>query len=122
MKSQSCLSCESPKHTWCYYYAKAELAYQKGDWNQVIDLINEAISLKYEPEDPFEWLTFIEAQAFIGNINDAEKLSAEVFAQDKRIRAGLVSIMETGTGSKSPREARQPAHVTEVLSEFQCAR
>jgi hypothetical protein len=110
-----------PEHTWCYYYAKAELAYQKGDWNQVIDLINEATSLRYEPEDPFEWLTFIEAQALIGNIDEAEKLSTEVFAQDKRIRQGLCQVWKR-VQTQTPARSETTARVTEVLSTFQCAR
>ena len=110
-----------PEHTWCYYYAKAELAYQKGDWNQVFDLIHEATALRYEPEDPFEWLAFIEAQAFIGNIGDAEKLSTEVFAQDKRIRQGLCQVWKR-VQNKSPARSETVARVTEVLSYFQCAR
>jgi hypothetical protein len=109
------------EHTWCYYYAKAELAYQKGDWNQVIDLISEATALRYEPEDPFEWLTYIEAQAFIGNIGEAEKLSTEVFAQDKRIRQGLCQIWKR-VQHKSAARIETAARVTEVLSYFQCAR
>jgi len=111
---------QEPKHTWCYYYARAELAYQKGDWNQVVDLINEAISLKYEPEDPFEWLTFIEAQAFIGNIDDAEKRSTEVFAQDKRIRPGLCQLWKR-VHNESPARS-ESALVIQILSEYQCVR
>src|SRR5215207_4451924 len=60
-----------PARTWCYYFAKAELAYQQGDWEHVIALIDEADSRGYEPEDPFEWLSFIEAQAFTGNVERA---------------------------------------------------
>jgi len=110
-----------PEHTWCYYYAKAELAYQKGAWNQVIDLINEATSFRYEPEDPFEWLTFIEAQALIGNIDEAEKLSTKVFAQDKRIRPGLCQVWKR-VQTQTPARSETTARVTEVLSTFQCAR
>jgi hypothetical protein len=66
-----------PRHTWCYYYAKAELAYQMGAWNDVIDLINEATLLGYEPEDPFEWLTFW--PGITGNIDEADKLSCYSF-------------------------------------------
>jgi len=109
-----------PEHTWCYYYAKAELAYQKGDWNHVIDLIDKATLLGYEPEDPFEWLTFIEAQAFMGNIEDAEKRSAEVFAQDQRIRQGLCQLWKR-VQDQSPARS-ETARVTQILSEFQCAR
>jgi hypothetical protein len=110
-----------PKPTWCYYYAKAELAYQIGDWNQVIDLINEATLLGYEPEDPFEWLTFIEAQAFTGNIDEAEKLSTKVFAQDKRIREGLCQLWKR-VQDERPAQSETDARMVEILSEFQCAR
>jgi hypothetical protein len=109
-----------PGHTWCYHYAKAELAYQKGDWNHVIDLIDKATLLGYEPEDPLEWLTLIEAQAFMGNIEDAEKRSAEVFAQDQRIRQGLCQLW-TRVQDQSPARS-EAARVTQILSEFQCAR
>jgi len=111
---------QEPKHTWCYYYAKAELAYQKGDWNQVINLINEATSLGYQPEDPFEWLTFIEAQALIGNLDDAEKLSTEVFAQEKRIRQGLCQLWKR-VQDERPARSETEARLSEVLAEFQCA-
>jgi hypothetical protein len=110
-----------PKHTWCYYYAKAELAYQMGDWNDVIDLINEATQLGYEPEDSFEWLTFIEVQAFTGNIDDAEKLSTEVLAQDKRIRQGLCQLWKR-VQDERPARSETVARVNEVLAEFRCAR
>jgi hypothetical protein len=43
----------------------------------VIALIDEARSLGYEPEDPLEWLTYIEAQALTGNIETAEKVSPD---------------------------------------------
>jgi len=111
---------QEPKHTWCYYYARAELARQKGDWNQVLDLINKATLLSYQPEDPFEWLTFIEAQAFIGNIDDAQTLSTEVFAQDKRIRQGLCQLWKrVHNQGPSPSES---ARVIQILSEYQCVR
>ena len=110
-----------PDHTWCYYYAKAELARQKGDWNQVSDLINKAISLGYQPEDRFEWLTYIEAQAVLGDINTAEKLSSKILAEEKDIRAGLCELwkrvqLQVDEGSESGTRANQ------LLSDFRCAR
>jgi hypothetical protein len=110
-----------PEHTWCYYYAKAELAYQRGDWNEVINLMKEAISLGYNPEDPFEWLAFIEAQALTGNIEAAGQLSMDVFARDKRIREGLCQVWKRVQTQSSARSEIE-AGVTEILSEFQCTR
>ena len=110
-----------PEHTWCYYFAKAELARQEGDWNRVIDLMDEASSLGYAPEDPFEWLTYIEAQIRMGNIEAAERQSNDLLKQDNGIRKGLCEIWKrvqpqvqvTNTGATD---------VNQILSDFQCAR
>ena len=108
-----------PEHTWCYYFAKAELARQQGDWHQVIALLNEAISLGYEPEDPFEWLTYIEAQAFAGDIETAQELSSDAFKQDNRIRKGLCELWKRIEIANV--ENQDSAGIHQMLSEFQCA-
>ena len=109
-----------PEHTWCYYFAKAELARQQGDWQQVIDLTKEARSLGYGPADAFEWLTYIEAQALTGNIEAAEKLSAEAFKQDNSIRKGLCEVW--GRVQVQNQEGIETeTRLDQVLSDFQCA-
>lgn len=112
---------EEPEHTWCYYYAKAELAYQQRDWNQVTALIEKAISLGYAPEDPFEWLTYIEAQALTGDLEAARERSLEALARDKRIRPGLCQLWQR-VQDQSPAGSEMTSRLTEVVSEFQCAR
>ena len=110
-----------PDHRWCYYYARAELARQKEDWHQVNDLINEALSLGFQPEDPFEWLTYIEAKGMIGEIEAAEQLSADAFAQDKGIRDGLCMVwkrIQLQVDAASEVETR----VSQLLSEYRCTR
>ena len=110
-----------PGHTWCYYYAKAELARQKGDWLQVNDLIDEAIALGYGPEDPFEWLGYIEAKSMIGEYEVAEKLSSDVFVEDKGIRDGLCLIwkrIQIQVDSGSEAETR----LNQLLIDYRCAR
>ena len=106
-----------PARTWCYYFAKAELAYQQGDWEHVIALIDEADSRGYEPEDPFEWLSYIEAQAFTGNIENAENVSNDVFKQDNGIRKGLCEVWKR---VKAQGHAGEEMHVNQILSAFQC--
>jgi hypothetical protein len=109
-----------PEHQWCYYFAKAELAYQQKDWKKVIDLIDQAKSLGYRPEDPFEWLTYIEAQALTGYIQTAENFSNAAFKQDDGIRKGLCEVwkrVETQSHTGSQDETR----VKQILSDFQCA-
>jgi hypothetical protein len=108
-----------PEHQWCYYFAKAELAYQQHDWKKVIDLINNAKSLGYKPEDPFEWLAYIEAQALTGNIEAAEKLSNEAFKQDNGVRRGLCEVWKR-VQIQSPSENEDITRVNQILSDFQC--
>jgi hypothetical protein len=109
-----------PKHTWCYYFAKADLAYQQNNLRKVIELIDEARSLGYKPEDPFEWLTYIEAQALTGNMEAAEKLSNEVFKQDNGIRRGLCEVWKR-VQAQSHAGNEDEGQVNQILSDFQCA-
>jgi hypothetical protein len=80
-----------PKHEWCYYFTKAELAQQISDYAKVVSLGNEAISLGYQPTDQNEWLVFIKAYALTNNFETAEKISTAALAEDVRIRRGLCS-------------------------------
>ena len=108
------------KHTWCYYYTKAELARQQKDWKQAMQLFNEATSLGYRASDPFELLVFIETNAMTGDINAAEKLSKEAMREDKGIRKGLCQTWKRVQIDRSAQSADN-SQVDRILAEFQCA-
>lgn len=110
-----------PEHTWCYYFAKAELARQQGDWNQVIQLIDQARSLGYEPEDPLEWLTYIEAQALTGNVEAAEKLSNDILKQNNGIQRGLCEVWKR-IQATGPTGSETETRLNQILIDFACAR
>ena len=55
-----------PSHKWCYYYQKASLARQVGDWESVIKLQEKALEDGYYPEDSIEWMTLLEAYTHLG--------------------------------------------------------
>ena len=59
------------KDTWCYFYQKADLARQLGDWDRVLRLWNEAQGKSYRPDNGFEYIPFIEAHAHLGTWEDA---------------------------------------------------
>lgn len=52
-----------PEHGWCYYYQKASLARQRGDWDEVLRLGDEAMAKGLSPSEVSEWLPFYEAYA-----------------------------------------------------------
>ena len=67
-----------PEWGWCYYYEKATLAYQLGDWNKVLDLGKEAESLGLSAGDPVEWMPFIQAAAHLFDRKTVFKLAPKV--------------------------------------------
>lgn len=66
-----------PAHGWCYFYQKAALARQRGDWSMAAQLGDEAISQGVYPSDQVEWMPFIQAYAVVGNKDRVEQLSAQ---------------------------------------------
>jgi hypothetical protein len=108
-----------PEHSWCYYYAKAELAYQQQDWKQVIELIDEATSSGYSPEDPFEWLPYIEAQALTGNIRAAREVSSMTLEEEPSIRKGLCQVW-TRVQAEGAAQSEREESMQHVLEALQC--
>lgn len=66
-----------PDHDWCYFYQKAELARQRGDWEAVSALGIETASQNLIPADPIEWTPFLQAYAFLGETEKVEYLAAQ---------------------------------------------
>lgn len=70
-----------PVHGWCYYYQKADLARQQGDWQSAAAFGDQAFGLQDYPNDPAERFPFIEAYAHVGRWEDAleqTRLAADV--------------------------------------------
>jgi hypothetical protein len=85
-----------PEHGWCYYFEKAELARQSGDWNKVANLADQAlpISPKMTEANVLEWIPFIEAYARTARWAEAEELSVEVYKIHPKMRRMLCSLWE----------------------------
>ncbi len=106
-----------PKHEWCYYFTKAELAQQMGDYPKVVLLGNEAVSLGYQPTDQNEWLVFIKAHALTGNLQTAETISLAAIEKDVRVRRGICSSWRQVL-ERSLIERKN--EIERVLSNFEC--
>jgi hypothetical protein len=109
---------KEPSHTWCYYYEKAELARQVGDWESVALLGDEAREQGYIPGDALEWLPFIEAYAIAGNDQAARELSILAYHDDSRPRKGLCYTWQR---IRSDEEGQIEQLASEMLEKFECA-
>ncbi|NJC95855.1 MAG: hypothetical protein C3F07_14980 [Anaerolineales bacterium] len=81
-----------PPHGWCYYYQKADLARQRGEWDEVINIGGQAFGQGFEPGDLIEWMPFLQAYAAHGEAGRLNEL-APVIARDPYIASQACQIL-----------------------------
>lgn len=70
-----------PEHDWCFYYQKADLARQRGDWEEVARLGAEAEKLGLHPNDQIELMPFLQAYAFLEDQKQVKGISTRINTQ-----------------------------------------
>lgn len=75
-----------PAHAWCYYYEKAQLARQSGEWRAAVSLGEQARELGFRPKKAIEWLPFVDAYVKDNNLASALSLTRDAYTQDPRIQ------------------------------------
>jgi len=94
-----------PPRGWCYYYQKADLARQHGDWESIVGLGNEAQEQGLVPLDAIEWIPFLEAYATMDDIDRLTEL-APVIAANPYIALQACQILGAASDlSEQVREA-----------------
>ena len=110
---------KEPPHAWCYYFEKAELARQIGDWQTVVNLGNKARAQGFSPGDALEWLPFIEGYVITGDYQSAREISTLAYQDDSRPRKGLCytwkRIKADGHGQEKIEQLSN-----EMLDAFEC--
>jgi hypothetical protein len=101
-----------PPHGWCYYFEKADLARQQGDWVQVARLGDEAFAQGDYPNDPAERLVFIEGYAHTAQWEKSINLTNEANAITPLMKPVLCKLwqrIERDMGSDTIRGDILPA-------------
>ncbi len=83
-----------PDHDWCYFYQKASLARQTGDWKTILELYDTAQNNGLHPVDRSEYFPFIEAMVNSGNMDKAKILDQEMVQEDKALTASFCSSLQ----------------------------
>ena len=81
-----------PAHTWCYYFEKADLAAQYGDWFAISGLWNEANQGRLRAANGIELLPFISASARLGNWQQARSITAQAQSLPDRSTSVLCDL------------------------------
>jgi len=70
-----------PAHAWCYYFEKAELYAQTGDWQAVVQMADQALKLTkhFTDKNVSELIPFVIGYAHSGNWEKAVQLSLDAY-------------------------------------------
>ncbi len=82
-----------PERGWCYAYQRADLARQRGDWDSVTTLLAEALDKGYYPNDPLEWIPFMQAYAAQGDVDKMRDMT-KLILLDKYLRSQVCNSMK----------------------------
>lgn len=112
-----------PGHGWCYFFQKADLARQVGDWEAVASLGDQARSQGYSMENsqsntPQEWIPFIEGYARTGRWQDSQAITHSALAGDPKMSIRLCDAWNTILKDIPAAENQQEAQ--EILSGLGC--
>lgn len=110
-----------PAHGWCYYYQRAELARQQGDWTRIVELGERAFAMNDYPNDPVERFPFIEAYAHLGNWQRALELS-RVSAQVTPLIHPAMCRLWQRIERDTPVSTEKENALAQAFQELQCAR
>lgn len=110
-----------PSHGWCYYFEKADLARQQGDWEAVAALGEIAFDIDDYPNDPSERIPFIEGYAHVDDWEQAIELT--------RISHNVTPLMKPGfcrlwqrIAADTPSSSEKETALQVVNNELGCER
>jgi len=109
-----------PAHMWCYYFERAGLAAQRGDWNQVAELGDQAFRLEDHPNDPVERFVYIEGYAHTGAWDRALGLSNESYRVSRRFVGPLLCRLWDRIAAAPDSSPERAQVVSKVKSMFAC--
>lgn len=98
----------APQESWCYYFEKADLSRQIGDWTGVAAYGDVAFALDDSPNHASERTPFIEGYAHVGDWTRAVELSAEMVAINPLTRPMLCRLwarIEREAGASTEKNA-----------------
>jgi hypothetical protein len=65
------------RDSWCYYYQRADLARQMNRWTEIITIWDDAEQAGHHPGNGFEYIPFIQANAYNGDWDAAQRLTKQ---------------------------------------------
>jgi hypothetical protein len=79
----------APEKTWCYYFEKADLARQFGDYSLITELGDKALKYELFPRSASEWLPFLEGYSWMGEWDKVDFILNEISSSKGNFKSGM---------------------------------
>jgi hypothetical protein len=109
-----------PAHGWCYYFERADLARQVGDWEQVADLADRALKLDDYPNDPLERFVFVEGYAHAGEWEKALEQAQISYQVSKSFVGPLLCRLWERIEREVPASSQKVGYLAQTKTLFVC--
>ena len=109
----------APEPSWCFYFEKADLARQQGDWQQVVTIGDVAFKLDDSPNHASERTPFIQGYAFTNQWDRAVELTVETITINKFMEPMLCSIWNDIYNNTEPSKERENA-IADINERLNC--
>jgi hypothetical protein len=87
-----------PAHGWCYYYQKASLARQSGNWEEIGKLYDQVRKLNLDTDDKSEMIPFLEGLVNSGRVEEARALFQNEIKGNAKMRLPLCDSLSQDPG------------------------
>ena len=87
-----------PAHGWCYYYQKASLARQSGNWEEIGELYDQVRKLNLDTDDKSEMIPFLEGLINSGRVEEARALFQNEIKGNAKMRLPLCDSLSQDPG------------------------
>lgn len=82
-----------PERGWCYFFQKADLARQAGDWQKLVAIADEVRARGLEPADASEWMPFVEGYTRQDRYGDAKEIVHLAYESMPALRPVLCTFL-----------------------------
>lgn len=106
-----------PEHDWCYFFEKVDLARQFGNWDEIVNLGNQAFEQGKVARVPTEWLPFFEAYLRSNQTKEVERIIS-MMMQDEPERYKKSICFTLNRISQDP--SVNPDFVSQYLQKYSC--
>jgi hypothetical protein len=109
-----------PAHDFCYYFEKADLARQLGDWNTVVKLGETALSMQGHPFNPAEQFVFIEGYAHKAEWSKAVELSQKAYESNPQLVGPMLCRLWRRIGDETAQSEERSAALEKIQTMGAC--